>query len=165
MKMQELVNIISELEFDKMTQIYDNGNQSLHILRPSKLSARFKDYDVNKNFQIFLKIGNEEAFRPNHLRLLLDLKLRSRELPHTKEAMLLAFDNIFYGKDPLKAIECLNTIPFTQQINPLDITSVLAQLFIAEQNIGFGGESKYNRRKCRNESFQHSVISLVCSLM
>lgn len=135
---------VLKLPFDTMTKVYDNGEQAILIYRPSTLSVRFKDYDVNTNFQIFLKIGDDKPFRPNHLRLLIDLKLRARELPHTKEALLLAFDKIFYGEEPLNAIIPLTRIHFTQYINPIDITAVLAQLFIIEQDIGYGEKSRFD---------------------
>lgn len=34
-------------------------------------------------------------------------------------------------------------IPFTQYINPIDITAILAQLFIIEQDIGYGNRSTF----------------------
>ena len=136
--------IVLDLPFNTMTEIYNNGEQAILIYRPSTLSKRFKNYDVNTNFQIFLKIGNDRPFRPNHLRLLIDLKLRARELPQAREELLIAFDKIFYGEDPLKAINPLTHILFSQYINPIDITAVLAQLFIIEQDIGYGEKSTFD---------------------
>lgn len=101
-------------------------------------------YITNYNFQIFLKIGDDKPFKPNHLRLLIDLKLRAREIPQSRIELLTAFDKIFYGAEPLKAISPLTHINFTQYINPIDITAVLAQLFIIEQNIGYGNKSTFN---------------------
>lgn len=144
MNYREMKKIILDLPFDTMTQVYDNGEQAILLYRPSTLSKRFKNYDVNTNFQIFLKIGNDKPFRPNHLRLLIDLKLRSREIPQLREELLLAFDKIFYGEEPLLAIEPLANVRFTQYINPLDITAILAQLFIIEQDIGYGTRSTFN---------------------
>lgn len=144
MTYNEMKNIVINLTFDTMTEVYNNGEQAILIYRPSTLSERFKNYDVNTNFQIFLRIGDEKPFRPNHLRLLIDLKLRVRELPQAKEALLTAFDKIFYKEDPLYAIESLKHIRFTQYINPIDITAMLAQLFIIEQDIGYGGKSTFN---------------------
>jgi hypothetical protein len=74
----------------------------------------------------------------------LDLKLRSRELPETVNDLLLTFDEIFYGADPLEAVKRVKNINYTQFINPIDITTVLAQLFIIEQNIGYGARSTFN---------------------
>ena len=144
MTRSELYDIMIDLPFDEMCEMYSNGEQTVFVYRPSQLSSRFKDYDVNTNFQIWLQIGNEKPFKPNHLRLLLDLKLRSRELPESKDALLEAFDNIFYGMDPIRAISSTKHIQFTQYINPIEITAVLAQLFIVEQDIGYGSKSKYD---------------------
>lgn len=90
-----MLNFVLKLPFDTMTEVYNNGEQSILIFRPSTLPKRFKDYDVNKNFQIFLKIGNDKPFRPNHLRLLIDLKLRARELPQCREELLIALIKYF----------------------------------------------------------------------
>ena len=85
MTYDEMKEIVLDLSFDTMTEVYNNGEQAILIYRPSTLSERFKNYDVNTNFQIFLRIGDNKPFRPNHLRLLIDLKLRSRELSQSKE--------------------------------------------------------------------------------
>ena len=144
MTYDEMKEIVLDLSFDTMTEVYNNGEQAILIYRPSTLSERFKNYDVNTNFQIFLRIGDNKPFRPNHLRLLIDLKLRARELSQSKEELLIAFDKIFYGVNPLDAIKPLTHIPFTQYINPIDITAILAQLFIIEQDIGYGGKSTFD---------------------
>lgn len=144
MNYADMKQIVLNLPFDTMQEVYNNGEQAILIFRPSKLTARFNKYDVNTNFQIFLQIGNDEPFRPNHLRMLLDLKLRVREFPEEKETLLAAFDNIFYGDEPLDAIKHLTYIRFTQYINPIDITAILAQLFIIEQDIGYGGRSTFD---------------------
>lgn len=143
MTYDEMKKIVLDLPFNTMTEVYNNGEQAILIYRPSILSERFKNYDVNTNFQVFLKIGDDEPFRPNHLRLLIDLKLRVRELPQAKKELLNAFDKIFYGEGPLDTIKSL-TYHFTQYINPIDITAILAQLFIIEQDIGYGGKSKFD---------------------
>lgn len=140
----DMRRIVLDLPFDTMQEVYNNGEQAILIYRPSRLSARFRNYNVNTNFQVFLQIGNDDPFRPNHLRLLLDLKLRVREFPEEKEELLAAFDKIFYGYEPLDAIRHLTYIRFTQYINPIDITAILAQLFIIEQDIGYGHKSKFD---------------------
>lgn len=144
MTYNRMKDIVLNLPFDTMTEVYNNEKQTILIYRPSTLSERFKKYDVNKNFQIFLKIGDDKPFRPNHLRLLIDLKLRARELPQVTEELLIAFDKIFYGEEPLVAIKPLTLIHFTQYINPIDITAILAQLFIIEQDIGYGSKSTFD---------------------
>lgn len=144
MTYDEMKKLVLDLPFDTMTEVYNNGEQAILIYRPGKLSERFKNYDVNTNFQIFLRIDDDRPFRPNHLRLLIDLKLRAREIPQSKKELLIAFDKIFYGEEPLAVIKPLTRIRFTQYINPIDITAILAQLFIIEQDIGYGGKSTFD---------------------
>lgn len=144
MRYADLERKIIELPFDEETNIYSNGNETLYVLRPQKLNPRFKEYDASKNVQIWLKIAGRKPFKPNHFRLLIDLYTRVREIPESKDSLLNVFDLIYYGEDPLVVMHQLDHYSFTQSINPLDISVQLAQLFIAEQNIGFGSKSKYD---------------------
>ena len=69
------------------------------MLLRSVSQSRYRSH-MKKNFQIWLKEGERE-FRPNHLRVMIDLNLRIRSRGDLKERLLFAFDNIFYGRDPL----------------------------------------------------------------
>lgn len=144
MNYEELKEFVYSAPFDTMTEVYRNEDIVLSVFRPTKLSKRFKNYDVNKNFQIFLQEGAEKEFRPNHLRMFIDLKLRVMEHPELKKDLLEAFDKIFYGEDPCKAIATIKKHKFSLCLNSLDIIAHLAQLFLLEQNEGFGEKSKYN---------------------
>ncbi|MFH1365618.1 MAG: hypothetical protein ABIH28_03480, partial [archaeon] len=84
----EMFKIVKELEFDNKKTIFKKGDVEIQLYRPSKLSARFKDYDVKKNFQIWLKEGGR-IFRPNHLRVMIDLNLRTRSRADLKEELLI----------------------------------------------------------------------------
>lgn len=137
-----MFKIVKELEFDNKKTIFKKGNVEIQLYRPSILSARFKDYDVKKNFQIWLKEGKRE-FRPNHLRVMIDLNLRTRSRADLKEELLIAFDNIFYGKDPEKELFKLSKEKFEHYLNDLIIIGVLSQLFIIEQEYGYNKESKF----------------------
>lgn len=134
--------IVKELPFDTKKTIYKKGDTEICLFRPSKLSARFKDYDVKKNFQIWLKEENKE-FRPNHLRVFIDLNLRVRSRPDLKKELLLAFDNIFYGKDPEEELRELEKEKFEHFLIPLTEIGILAQLFIIEQEYGYHKESRF----------------------
>jgi hypothetical protein len=138
-----MFEIVKNLEFDKKTHVFTEGNLEVFLLRPSKLSKKFEDYDVKKNFQIWLKEGERE-FRPNHLRVMIDLNLRVRSRPDLKNKLLLAFDNIFYGKDPEKELDELSKEKFEHFLNPLKVIGILAQLFIIEQEYGYHRESKFD---------------------
>ena len=74
-----MLNEIKSLVFDREMLVAKTEGTQLFVLRPSKLSKRFKNYDLKKNFQIWLRYEeSERAFRPNHLRTMIDLNLRSR---------------------------------------------------------------------------------------
>jgi hypothetical protein len=138
----EMFKIVKELEFDNKKTIFKKGKTEIQLYRPSVLSARFKDYDVKKNFQIWLKEGDRE-FKPNHLRVMIDLNLRVRSRPNLKKDLLIAFDNIFYGKDPEKELSKLSKEKFEHYLNDLLIIGILAQLFIIEQEYGYNKESMF----------------------
>ena len=159
MKYEQLENIIIDLPFEQKKIIYSNNGQTLYIFRPKELTERFSEYDAKKNIQIWLEIDGKKPFKPNHFRLLIDLYTRAREHPDSKDTLLLVFDKIFYGEDPLDVIHLLDEYKYMQSINPLDITVVLAQLFIAEQNIGFGKRSKYNPRSLYIQGWIRTFIN------
>jgi len=143
MDKQAMFKVIRELSFDTNKIVYKNNDLEIYLFRPSKLSKRFEDYDVKKNFQIWLKEG-ERTFRPNHLRVMIDLNLRVRSRVDLKKKLLLAFDNIFYGADPEKELKELSKENFEHFLNDLVVIGILSQLFIIEQEYGYHKESKFD---------------------
>ena len=143
MDKQSMFKIVKELSFDTKQTVYKDSNVKIQLYRPSVLAPRFKDYDVKKNFQIWLKEGNRE-FRPNHLRLMIDLNLRVRSRPNLKKQLLLAFDNIFYGKDPEIELKELKKEKFEHYLNDITIMGILSQLFLMEQEYGYNKESMFD---------------------
>ena len=138
-----MLKIIRELEFDKKEVLCTDENVQLFVIRPSKLPKKLKNaYDVKKNFQIWLK-EREREFRPNHLRMMIDLNLRTRSRPELKKKLLTIFDNIFYGKDPNEEIKLFGKEKFDHFLNSLMIIANLAQLFIIEQEFNYDRESNF----------------------
>lgn len=144
MTYDEMFSIVEDLPFDIEENIYSSKKERIYILRPSVLSKKYSSYNPKTNIQIWLEEDGKRPFKPNHLRILIDLKLRIREHPELRYELLEAFDRIFYGEDPLIAIEPLQRYIFTQHIGSLESTAILAQLFIIEQEYGFNGSSNYN---------------------
>ena len=142
MDKKSMLQIVKDLDFDFRNTVYKEGETEVQIFRPSLLSKRFQDYDVKKNFQIWLKEGKRE-FRPNHLRVMIDLNLRMRSNPELKKQLLLAFDNIFYGKDPEIELKELARRKFEHYLNPLMVIGILHQLFIIEQEYAYHKESNF----------------------
>lgn len=139
----DMFEIVKSLEFDKEIEIIRDNDQVLSIFRPSILSNRFKNYDRNKNFQIYLS-EKEKRFRPNHLRIMIDLNLRARSRPDLKKELFYIFDNIYYGKDPNEEIKGLENEEFEHYLNSLKIIGNLAQLFLIEQDYCYNKESKFD---------------------
>ena len=137
-----MFKVVKELPFDTNKVVYKKGDLEVYLFRLSKLSKRFEGYDVKKNFQIWLKEG-KRIFRPNHLRVMIDLNLRVRSRSDLKKKLLLAFDNIFYGADPEKELKELSKESFEHFLNDLVIIGILSQLFIIEQEYGYHKESKF----------------------
>jgi len=139
-----MFEIVKELKFDRRFAVCeDEDGVELSIFRPSKLSTRFKDYDVKKNFQIWLNDG-ERQFKPNHLRVMIDSNLRVRSRPDLKTQLLSIFDNIFYHSDPDKEIERIKDEKFEHFLNSLKIIANLAQLLIIEQEYCYNKVSDFD---------------------
>lgn len=138
-----MLELIKQLDYDTDLPVVTKGQMELFVFRPSKLKVRFKEYDISKNFQIWLRTPYR-SFCPNHLRVLIDLNLRVRSVPGQREHLLKIFDRIFYGHDPAETINdyCCNTNE--QSLNNIEITAHLAQLFIVEQAYCYNRESKFD---------------------
>ncbi|WP_337860821.1 hypothetical protein, partial [Ferroplasma sp.] len=119
------------------------GDTKIFIFRPSKLATKYKDYNPSKNFQIWLK-SETERFRPNHLRILIDLNLRSRSRPEIKAELLSAFDSIYYGTSPDYALRFLIKEDFQLYLNDLMVIGTLHQLMLLEQEYSYNKESHFD---------------------
>ena len=139
----DMFKIVRDLKFDEKKTVYKRGKATIQLYRPSKLSQRFRKYDPKKNFQIWLKEGERE-FRPNHLRVFIDLNLRIRSRPELKKELLLTFDEIFHGADPEKELEARSKEDFEHYLNHLTVIGILSQLFLIEQEYGYTEESKFD---------------------
>jgi hypothetical protein len=138
----KMLEIVKKLSFNTKRVVYKDKKVSVYIFRPAKLSKRFKDYNLKKNFQIWLKEDNRE-FKPNHMRIFIDLNLRVRSKPELKKELLTAFDNIFYGKDPEKELSKLSKEKFDHSLNNIVVIGILAQLLIIEQEYNYNKSSNF----------------------
>ncbi|MDD6812748.1 MAG: hypothetical protein PUD93_12985 [Lachnospiraceae bacterium] len=144
MQYKDMFSIVEDLPFDKEFEVFSSNTERVYLLRPSVLPRKFSSYDPKTNIQIWLEEPGKKAFKPNHLRILIDLKLRMREHPELRKEFLEVFDKIFYGEDPLVVIKPLLSYKYTQHIGSLESTAILAQLFLIEQVYGFNGRTNYN---------------------
>ncbi|MFZ3058516.1 MAG: hypothetical protein WA102_02150 [Candidatus Methanoperedens sp.] len=145
MRQQDMIDRVLNLPFEEFDVLLtDNDGVELSIFRPRKVPKRLRqNYDPNKNFQIWLK-EDDDHFRPNHLRLMIDLDLRVRSRPDLQKKLLTAFDDIFYGEDPEIVVERFRDETFEHELNSLLIITTLMQLFVVEQAINYTSESKFD---------------------
>jgi hypothetical protein len=78
------------------------------------------------------------------LRVLIDLNLRVRARPELKNKLLLAFDNIFYGNDPLEEVKVFEFELFPYYLNSIKTIASLSQLFLLEQELNYTKDSNYD---------------------
>jgi len=145
LNMSEMTKIVAELPKDEHIFVFDKGEVRISLFRPSTLPPRMNPdtYDVNRNFQIWLHYTDGRTFKPNHLRVFIDLGLRSKCRPDLKRNLCLAFDSIFYGESVRKAVSPLSNEQFSLELNSIEVIARLAQLFVIEQDFNYLGESKF----------------------
>ncbi len=153
---QQLQQIV-DLPFDTETVIFTYGEYEIYVLRPSKLKKNFEGYDPARNFQVWLREGERE-FKPNHLRVMIDLYLRVRSTPALKRQLAEAMEAIFAGEDPSKVAGRFPENSFEHFLQPLVITLYLSQLFIIEQAHGYAKESRYNPRTLFYQGWVRQII-------
>ena len=136
----ELYKKIEILKIGETISIYKESDIEMFVVRPV---SKFKDYDEKKNFQIFLKEGERE-FRPNHLRIMIDLHLRVRSRQDLKIELLKAFDKIYKKENSFEAIKKIENENFEHYLNSLKVIAILDQLFLIEQELNYTKESNYD---------------------
>lgn len=160
MNFKELCRQIEKLEVGQSCEIYrcDDGVE-VFLLRPTpkQVGKRLVNiYDEKTNFQIWLREDHE--FRPNHLRLFIDLDLKVRSRSDFQIPLLKLFERIYQGEDPLDIYREVENEDFRMQLNSLECNLCLAQLFLAEQNISYSGESKFDPKCLFFQGYMRQAI-------
>mgnify|MGYP001590659231 FL=1 len=140
MDYRDLLDTINKLKIGESKNIYRVDNTDLWIHRPEKLGSSLKNkekYDVKTNFQIFMRGEDGIAFKPNHLRILLDLHLKLISNPDDAEQLFLILEKIYNGEDPIKFKEKLLKMSFKMQLDTSLINVCCAQLFMSEQDVNY----------------------------
>ena len=147
MKMKDLKDLILNLEITERKTIYTTSKgEEIFVYKPSKPSATLKhaDYDPRRNFQIFLKFPNKREFRPNHLRLLLDLHLKRLSDKIKSNYIFSVLEKIYEGDDPVDFADKLKDLDFRMQIDSSVLNIYYGQLFMIEQDINWS----YRKTQC-----------------
>lgn len=137
---KELLETINNVRIEERKNIYREDNTDLWIYRPEKLGRSLKSkekYDVKTNFQIFMRDKNGVAFKPNHLRILLDLHLKLISNPDSARELFYILEEVYNGRDPLEFKNELDKMKFRMQLDTALINVCCAQLFMSEQDINY----------------------------
>lgn len=128
---------IEKLEIGKSESMYKfNGGVELYVHRPVKLGKSLKrEYALHKNFQIFMKKPNEKEFKPNHLRILINLHLKNISDPEKAKIIFDILEKVYHGEDPLLYQKELELLNFKMSLDSALVDVCLAQLFMCEQEI------------------------------
>jgi len=140
MDMKNLIKTINEVEMGNKLSIYTHENSEIFIFKPTEIPSHLKrrdNYDPKKNFQIFLNLPNQEPFRPNHLRILLDLYLKKTSDATKADKLFNSFEEIYDKKDPLNFIDDIKDFDFRMQIDNAILNLLSGQLFMVEQEINY----------------------------
>lgn len=140
MKMDELKELIINLELTEKETIYTTPDGiEVFVYKPLKPSATLKhtDYNPQKNFQIYLKFPEKKEFRPNHLRLLLDLHLKRLSDENKSNIIFSSLEKIYEGEDPEKFADKLKELNFRMQLDSSLLNVYYGQLFMIEQDINW----------------------------
>ena len=114
---------------------FDDGIE-LYVHRPEKLGRSLKrEYALHKNFQIFMKKPKEKEFKPNHLRILINLHLKKISDPKKADILFDILEKIYHGDDPLLYKKDLEILDFRMSLDSALVDVCLAQLFMCEQEI------------------------------
>ena len=140
MKYNDLLEIIKNLKIGESEELYKTDDSKIWIMRPEKLGRSLKNkekYDIKRNFQIFMKKGEEREFRPNHLRILIDLHLKLISNLEDSKIVFSSLEKIYSGGDPLEFKNELNGLKFKMQLDSALTNVCCSQLFMAEQDINY----------------------------
>ena len=140
MDFEKLKDLISEIKIGETKTIYKLGNVELYVHRPEKVGRSVKQtYDLKKNFQIFMKKPGHNDFKPNHLRILINLHLKKESDNKSAEKVFDILEKVYDGEDPLKFEKELSTLNFRMSLDSALVDVCCAQLFMAEQEIAYPG--------------------------
>jgi len=158
MELKELIKIANELPLESEKVIYTLGDIKFILKRPTKSGRSLKrEYNPHRNLQIWIQ--EEHEFMPNHLRILLDLEFKLRFHPEYKEDLMMAFDRLYYGEDPDSIGKDFKYMKFRKELKDLKYDLYLAQLFFAEQEVGYHFQSRFNPKYLYLQGWIRCVLS------
>lgn len=134
MEMSQLSKQIIVLKEGEHKCIYESKNKvKVTVTQTGKFSKH--DYAVG------LIISNQPEFYPSHIRLLIDLYVKSESNFDGFKKLHNALEDVFEGSDPVDFVSNLHDIDFPMQLDEAEVNLYIAQLLMIEQDFNFGPDA------------------------
>lgn len=107
-----------------------------------EVTATRTDRISENDFAVGLNITGRPEFYPTHVRLLIDLHLKSTSNEKGALKILAALESVYEGDDPLLLVEKVSSLTFPMQLDGPDVNLLYAQLLMIEQDFNYGPGKK-----------------------
>jgi hypothetical protein len=148
-------SVLSTLNPSERRVIYTTG-QGIEVTatRTDKLSEH--------DFAVGLHIPSRDEFNPTHVRLLIDLHLKTISDNQKATNLFEAFEAVYEGMDCIPIARSFEKVRFPMQLDGADVNLLYAQLLMIEQDFNYGpGKKKSSYDPARG--FLMSFIRWVAS--
>ncbi len=107
-----------------------------------EITATRTDKISEHDFAVGLHIPSREEFYPTHVRLLIDLHLKSTSNKEGALKLLAALESVYKGDDPFPLVEKVGSLTFPMQLDGSDVNLLYAQLLMVEQDFNYSPGKK-----------------------
>lgn len=112
------------------------------LARGIEVTATRTDRISENDFAVGLNIIGRPEFYPTHVRLLIDLHLKSTSNEEGALKLLAALESVYKGEDPFPLAEKVGNLTFPMQLDGPDVNLFYAQLLMIEQDFNYGPGKK-----------------------
>ena len=131
MEMSQLASELRTLNEGEHKSVYESKKKvKVTVTQTGKFSEN--DYAVG------LIIPGQSEFYPTHIRLLIDLYIKSESNFDGFKKLHNALEDIFEGTDPVTFVGKLHNIDFPMHLDEAEVNLYIAQLLMIEQDFNFG---------------------------
>ena len=100
-------------------------------------TGKFSDHD----YAVGLILPGQSEFYPTHIRLLIDLYIKSESNFNGFKSLHNVIEDVFEGSDPISHIDKLHNIDFPMHLDESEVNLYIAQLLMIEQDFNFGPDA------------------------
>jgi len=119
----------------------ESDGSEIVVLKGEKVD-KYGDFDI----QIQLRGDNYPPnYTPSHPDVFKDLHLKLNSSQSDGEKLFRIINNVYEGKDPNKFLSELQSLSFSKEGFPADVTVSLIQLMMIEQEINYGPGGEWTR--------------------